>query len=220
MDRIITIGRQFGSGGHESGKRLAEKLGIPFYDKEILTLAAENSHFAESYLKKIDEQRPNFLSMGMGGITAGSALSATSESFVNHFYHLSPNDQAFLEIGKVMKELASQGPCVIAGRCADYVLRDFNPIKFFLTAELEDRIKRKIALEEHAHLDLEQMGKLINTTDRNRSKYYEYYTHEKWGMAANYHLCINTSSVGVDGAVELMYLFLEEFGKKTLMPDM
>lgn len=102
MDRIITIGRQFGSGGHESGKRLAEKLGIPFYDKEILTLTAEKTHFAESYLEIIDEKRPSFLSMGMG-------TGAMNDSFVNYFYHLSPNDQAFLEIGKVMKDLAKQG---------------------------------------------------------------------------------------------------------------
>lgn len=212
MNRIITIGRQFGSGGHESGKRLAEKLKIPFYDKNILTLTAEKSHFAESYLEIIDEKRPSLVSLGMGA-------SALSDSFVNHYYHLSPNDQAFLEIGKVMRELAQKGPCVITGRCADYVLKEFNPINFFISAKMEDRINRKIALEEHSDIDAEQMEKIITATDKNRSKYYEYYTHQKWGEASNYHMCIDTSSVGVDGAVELMLLFVDEFGKKNIMPD-
>lgn len=213
MDRIITIGRQFGSGGHESGKRLAEKLGIPFYDKEILTLTAEKTHFAESYLEIIDEKRPSFLSMGMG-------TGAMNDSFVNYFYHLSPNDQAFLEIGKVMKDLAKQGPCVITGRCADYVLKEFNPINFFISAKLEERVSRKMALEEHGEMTADDMEKIITSADRNRSKYYEYYTHEKWGEASHYHMCIDTSSVGVDGAVKLMKLFVEEFGKKNIMPDM
>ena len=207
MDRIITIGRQFGSGGHESGKRLAEKLGIPFYDKEILTLTAEKSHFAESYLEKIDERRPGILSMGIGASGAG-------------FYSLSPNDQAFLAMGKAMKELAEKGPCVIIGRCAGYVLRDFSPINFFISAKLEDRIQRKLALGAHPDYDVDQMEKLICTTDKNRSKYFEYYTHSKWGDASSYHMCIDTSNVGVDGAVDLMCMFIEQFGKKNIMPDM
>ena len=213
MNRIITIGRQFGSGGHESGKRLAQKLKIPFYDKSILTITAEKSLFSETYLQTIDEKRPSLVSLGVGA-------TPMSDSFVNYFYHLSPNDQAFLEIGKVMKDIAQKGPCVIIGRCADYVLKEFNPINFFICADLEDRIKRKLALEEHSETSAEQMEKIINAADKNRSKYYEYYTHQRWGEAPNYHMCIDTSSVGVDGAVELMSLFVDEFGKKNIMPDM
>ena len=219
MDRVITIGRQYGSGGHEAGKRLAEKLGIPFYDKNILTLTAENSHFSESYLNTIDEKKPNLLSLGIGGISAGSALSVISEGFVDSYYHLSQNDRAFLAISKVMKEVASKGPCVVIGRCSDYVLKDFNPINFFLTAQLEDRIDRKLALEEHSGIKNSEMEKIILSVDKNRAKFYEYYSHEKWGDAANYHMCIDTSFVGVDGAVELMCLFVQEYGKNNLMPD-
>lgn len=217
MTHVITIGRQFGSGGHEVGLRLAKKLGIPFFDKEILTLTAENSRFAESYLKKLDEQKPSFLNIGSAGMLSGSATSRQVN--VNQFYHLSPNDQIFLEQSKVMQELAAKGPCVIVGRGSDYVLRELDPINFFIYAEMEDRINRKLALEENAGHTRETMEKLIKTTDKNRAKYYEYYTHERWGDAKNYHLCIDTSVVGVDGAVNVILSFIDEFRKKNIMPD-
>lgn len=219
MNKIITIGRQFGSGGHEAGKRLADKLGIPLYDKEILTMTAENSHFAESFLKKIDETRPSFLNLGMGGMAAGTALAATNEAFVNQFYSLSPNDQAFLEMSKVLKNIAAKGPCIIIGRCADYILKEFEPVNFFLCADLDQRVRRKMALDEHSGVTEEEMTKLVETTDKNRAKFYEYYSHDRWGEASHYHMCIDTGKVGVDGAVRLMCLYIEEFGKKNIMPD-
>ncbi len=219
MGHVITIGRQFGSGGHEVGRRLAQRLGIPFYDKELITLTAEQSRFAESYLSKMDEQKPSILNMNTAGIIPGAGVAMAREVVVNQFYNLSPNDQVFLEKSKVIQELAEKGSCVIVGRCADYVLRDYDTVNFFVLATLEDRINRKLALEEHAEHNKASMEKLIKTTDKNRSKYYEYYTHKKWGEASNYDLCVNTSAVGVDGAVEVMMKFIEEFKKKTLMPD-
>jgi len=220
MNKIITIGRQFGSGGHEAGKRLAEKLGIPLYDKELLKLTAENSHFAESFLDKIDETRPSLLNLGMGGVSVGTALAGNGEGFVNPFYSLSPNDQAFLEMSKMMRAVAAEGPCIVIGRCADYVLKEFDPVNFFLCADLSQRIRRKMALKENGDVTEDQMAKLIESTDRNRAKFYEYYSHARWGEASHYHMCIDTGKVGVDGAVELMCLYLEEFGGKNLMPDM
>ncbi|MCQ2411597.1 MAG: cytidylate kinase-like family protein [Sphaerochaetaceae bacterium] len=219
MGRVITIGRQFGSGGHEVGLRLAKRLGIPFYDKEIITLTAENSRFAESYLKKMDEQKPNFLNIGSTTMVSGAGVSTSAESAMNQFYHLSPNDQIFLAKSKVMQDLAAKGPCVIVGRCADYILRDLDPVNFFIYADLKDRVERKLALEEHAGMTAQAMEKLIKNTDKNRSKFYEYYSHQVWGDAKNYNLCIDTSSVGVDGAVEIMMKFIEEFRKKNILPD-
>lgn len=219
MGRVITIGRQFGSGGHEVGLRLAKRLGIPFYDKELLTLTSENSRFAESYLKKMDEQKPSFLNVGSTSIVSGAGVSSSAETSMNQFYHLSPNDQIFLAQSKVMHDLAAKGPCVIVGRCADYVLRDFDPVNFFVYADLKDRVERKLALEEHIGMNAQAMEKLIKSTDKNRSKFYEYYSHTVWGDAKNYHLCIDTSSVGVDGAVEIMMKFIEEFRKKNILPD-
>ena len=219
MGRVITIGRQFGSGGHEVGLRLAKRLGIPFYDKELLSLTAQNSRFAESYLEKMDEQKPSFLNIGSAGLISGAGLSSHAENAMNQFYHLSPNDQIFLATSKVMHSLAEKGPCVIVGRCADYILRDIEPVNFFIYADMQDRIARKIALDDHQHLNEQEMEKLIRQTDKTRGKYYEYYSHEVWGAAKNYHLCIDTSVVGVDGAVEIIMKFIEEFRKKNIMPD-
>ncbi|MBQ5365696.1 MAG: cytidylate kinase-like family protein, partial [Spirochaetales bacterium] len=181
MGRVITIGRQFGSGGHEVGLRLAKRLGIPFYDKELLSLTAQNSRFAESYLEKMDEQKPSFLNIGSAGLISGAGLSSHAENAMNQFYHLSPNDQIFLATSKVMHSLAEKGPCVIVGRCADYILRDIEPVNFFIYADIQDRIARKIALDDHQHLNEQEMEKLIRQTDKTRGKYYEYYSHEVWG---------------------------------------
>ena len=219
MPRVITIGREFGSGGHEVGLRLAKKMGIPFYDKEILSLTAKNSRFAESYLEKMDEQKPSFLNVGSAGLMSGAGGTSSAQSAMNQFYNLSANDQIFLETSKVMQQIAEKGPCVIVGRCADYILRDLDPVNLFICADLPDRIARKLALEENKDMDEQAMEKKIRQTDKTRSKYYEYYSHEVWGAAENYHLCINTSVVGVDGAVEIIYKFVEEFRKKNLMPD-
>ena len=219
MGRVITIGRQFGSGGHEVGLRLAKRLDIPFYDKELLSLTAENSRFAESYLAKMDEQKPSFLNLGSAGLISGAGLATHTENAMNQFYHLSPNDQIFLATSKVMHALAEKGPCVIVGRCADYILRDIDPVNFFIYADMKDRIARKMALDDHSGMTEQEMEKLIKQTDRTRGKYYEYYSHELWGVAKNYHLCIDTSVVGVDGAVEIIMKFIEEFRKKNIMPD-
>ena len=219
MPRVITIGRQFGSGGHEVGSRLAKKMGIPFYDKEILRLTAKNSRFAESYLEKMDEQKPSFLNVGSAGLMSGAGGTSSAQGAITQFYNLSPNDQIFLETSKVMNSLAEKGPCVIVGRCADYILRELDPINFFICADIQDRVARKLALEEHSDMTEQEMEKLIRQTDKSRSKYYEYYSHEIWGSADNYHMCINTSVVGVDGAVEIIMKFVEEFRKKNLMPD-
>ena len=219
MPRVITIGRQFGSGGHEVGSRLAKKMGIPFYDKEILRLTAKNSRFAESYLEKMDEQKPSFLNVGSAGLMSGAGGTSSAQGAITQFYNLSPNDQIFLETSKVMNSLAEKGPCVIVGRCADYILRDLDPVNFFICADIQDRVARKLALDEHSGMTEQEMEKLIRQTDKSRSKYYEYYSHEIWGSADNYHMCINTSVVGVDGAVEIIMKFVEEFRKKNLMPD-
>lgn len=212
IDKVITIGRQFGSGGHEVGARLAKKLGIPFYDAQLLKLTAENSRFAESFLEKVDEKKPAFLSVG------ASVMSGSGDAVMNQFLNLSANDQVFVETGKTMHMLAEKGPCVIVGRCADYVLRDVGSINVFISADIKDRVSRKMALEGEK-ISAEEMEKRILTTDKKRAKYYEYYSHEKWGDSSHYNLCINTSSVGVDGAVQLIEMYIEEYKKKDILPD-
>ncbi len=218
MDKVITIGRQFGSGGHEVGYRLAKKLNIPFYDKELLTLTAENSRFAEEYLKKMDEHKPGFLSGGSSGFASGAVIGG-GEGMMSHYYNLSANDQIFLEQGKVIKELASKGPCVIVGRGSDYVLKDFGSINIFVFAPIKDRVVRKMALDEEKKATADEVRKYIEKTDKTRAKYYEYYTHDRWGDAAHYSLCVNTAEVGIDGAVDVICKYVESYGKKSLLPD-
>ena len=113
-----------------------------------------------------------------------------------------------------MHSLAEQGPCVIVGRCADYILRDVDPVNFFICADIKDRVARKLALEDHSTMTEQEMEKLILQTDKKRGKFYEYYSHSVWGAAANYHLCIDTSVVGVDGAVEILRRSFRIFMRK------
>jgi len=209
MDKIITISRQYGSGGHEVGKRLAKKLNIPFYDGELVSIAAKNSRFAESYLKKMDEQKPNFFNLG----------SITSFPSFNNAPTVSPNDEVFLLILKTIKDLASNGPCVIVGHCADYILKDLNPINVFISADFEDRVQRKLALDENKGSSREDVEELVVSKEKKRAKFHEYYSHDKWGDASLYDLCINTSIVGVDGAVDLIVDFINASGKKSILPD-
>ena len=218
MNYVITIGREFGSGGHEVGSRLAKRLGIPFYDKEILSLTAENSRFAESYLQKVDEKRPVFLGGG-ASFLSGAAFGSAGEAMMSQFYHLSVNDQVFLEQSKVMHELAKKGSCVIVGRGSDYVLRDEKSINIFICADLKDRVKRKLSLAENSGLTEEQVEKIIVNTDKTRAKFYEYYTHESWGDSRHYDLCVNTSSVGIDGAVDVIADFIKTYHTKSILPD-
>ncbi len=211
MNHVITIGRQFGSGGHEVGRRLSAKYGIPFYDKELLTLTAEDSNFDESFLNKMDEKRPDFISMSVSGFYSGPDMNL-------HNYYFSKDD-VFLAVGKKMHELAEKGSCVFIGRCSDYVLRDLNPINIFICAKIEERIKRKFEIGKHPDFTEKEMKKHIEDRDKKRSKFYEYYSHEKWGECNHYHLCIDTSYIGVDGAVNLISQYLDDYGKGNIMPD-
>lgn len=211
MNEVITIGRQFGSGGHEVGCRLAKVLNIPFYDDELLTITAENSQLSESFIAKIDEQKPGILSRGNTEIGGNFALGS--------YYQLSANDRVFVEMCKTMRSLAEKGQCVIVGRCADYVLRNMPTIDFFICADIEDRIARKITLEKEQNVSEQDMKKRILDTDKARAKYYEYYTHTKWGDYSHYHLCLNTSNVGIDGAVRTLEKYVTEFGKNSILPD-
>ncbi len=219
MDRSITIGRQFGSGGHEVGFRLSKKLGIPFYDGEIIVLTAKKSTLAESYLRKMEEKKPSFLNVGSAGLFADSAVSASSDCMINRMYSLSAYDKVFLEQSEVIKNLAKKEPCVIVGRASDYVLREMHSINVFLCADMKDRIARKLSLEGKQGYDEASMEKLVRRKDKARAKYYEYYTHERWGDSSHYDLCINTSTVGVDGAVNIILKYISEYGLKNIMPD-
>ena len=194
--RIITISREFGSGGRTIGKMVAEKLGIAFYDKELITLAAEESGFAEHLFEKNDRNITNSLlySLSMYGNTMG-------------LYDMPLNDKLFIAQSKTIQNVAEKGPCVIVGRCADYVLRNKpNVLNVFIHSDMESKIRRVV---EDYCVESDNVVELINKTDKRRANYYNYYTGMKWGRAENYHLALRTDCIGIDGAVETLIRFIE-----------
>lgn len=197
---VITIGRQYGSGGHDIGKKLAEELEITFYDEELLDRAAKDSGLCQELFENHDEKPTNsFLySLVMDTYSTGYASSAFTEMPLNH--------KVFLAQFETIKKIAEEGPCVIVGRCADYALADFpNVVNVFLHADLESRIVR---IARRRDVTDAKAKDLIHKTDKRRASYYNYYTSKKWGEAAGYDLCLNTSTLGIDGTIQMIKDFV------------
>lgn len=197
---IITIGRQFGSGGREVGEKLAQALNIPFYNREILDMAAEKSGMSREVFEKVDETAASSLlySVVTGGYMFGNHISPTLD--------LPINDKLFIIESDVIKEIAKQGSCVIVGRCADYILRnDPDLINIFIHADLDKRVDRAVNIYNIAK---DKAEATINKTDKKRANFYHYYTGEKWGYGANYHLSIDSGKIGTEGCVDVIKAFL------------
>ncbi len=197
---IITIGRQYGSGGHDIGKQLAEELNVPFYDKALLERAAKDSGLCQEIFENHDEKPTNsFLySLVMDTYSLGYTTSSFSEMPLNH--------KIFLAQFDAIKNIAKEGPCVIVGRCADYALAEFpNVVNVFLHADLQDRIVR--IARRHDLTDAKAKD-LIIKTDKRRASYYNYYTSKKWGDAAGYDLSLNTATLGIDGTIHMIREFV------------
>lgn len=201
---VITIGRQYGSGGRNIGIRLAEKLGVPFYDQEILKHAAEQSGLCEKILENYDEKPRSFLySIAMDPF--GYALGGIPANTLDQKVYLATFD--------TIQRLADQGSCVIIGRCADYVLREReNVLRAFLYAPLTSRIA---AVMERDGLREAEAKQKIQRMDKSRAAYYEFYTTQKWGAVASYDLCVDTELLGQEGTVELLCHVLEKRQGKT-----
>lgn len=188
---IICIGRQYGSGGRYIGKMLAKELNIPCYDKELLLEASRDSKINEIVVSENDEKPNNF----MYSLFAGSAS-----------YGLPINQQVFLAQFDAIRKLASQGSCVVIGRCADYILEDLdNVVSIFIHAPLEERIKRAVAY--YGITDVNAKGQL-KKMDRKRKDYYNFYTNKKWGQADSYDLTIN-SEIGIEKAVQIIKEYIK-----------
>ncbi len=186
---IITIGREFGSGGRELGKRLAESLGYAYYDEEILTAIAEHSGLAEAYVKGIVE---NVVPRAYP-ITYGRTFGTVSAFNENHL-------KIFQAQEEVLRSLAQKKNCVIVGRCADIILKDLKPLNLFVYADMETKIQRcrfKASVDEK--LSDKELKRLIQKTERQRKYYYETITDQIWGAKENYHLCINTTGPKING---------------------
>lgn len=210
VSTIITVGRQYGSGGRYVARLLAEKLGIPFYDKELLAEVAKDSGFNEDLLQEHDEKNTrNFLFSMMGGQTMGDAGSMYLDMPLNH--------RIFLAQFDTIRRIAGQGPCVIVGRCADYVLRDQpNVLNVFIKADKEERIRRIV---EYYGADALRAEEMIKKSDKQRASYYNYYATGTWGDVSNYDLCVDTGALGIVGAVDLIAACVDIIQRKSEEKD-
>ncbi len=199
---VITIGRQYGSGGREIGKKLSELLGIGYYDDELIALVAKNSGMSSEALSDVDEKATNSLlyTLAMGGTLFGGNAALA--------YEMPINDKLYIAQSDVIKDLAKREACVIIGRCADYVLKDCdNVLNLFIYADLEKRTAR---VAQRRQITEAKAKDIIIKTDKQRANYYNYYTSRKWGRIENYDLCIDSGKLGVDKAAQLIANYIKE----------
>ncbi|MGN1147195.1 MAG: AAA family ATPase [Lachnospiraceae bacterium] len=188
-NRIITISREFGSGGRTIGKETAAKLGIPCYDQELIEKIAEESGFAKEYIAEQGEYAPH-------GSWLASALSARD------FNGASTQDQLWSIQRKVIMELAKKGPCVIVGRCADYILKDMaDCLTVFIHADMQHRAERIV--KQYGERDVAP-EKRLKDKDKRRAAYYQFYTDMKWGALENYHITLDSGVLGIDTCVKIL----------------
>ncbi len=196
-NKVITISRQYGSGGREIGERLAEALGVEFFDNKLLEVAAKNSGIHQSHFEENDEKRSNSLlyllstTYGQGGVPF--------------------DDSLFFAKLEAIRKIASEESCVIMGRCADYALKDFsNVLNVFISAPFEARVKRA---EELYGITAKHSADYVKRIDKQRTSYYNYYTDKRWGQPQNYHLCIDSTALGIEGTTAAIIRFANEFFK-------
>lgn len=205
MNTIITIGRQFGSGGREIGEKLANHFGIKYYDKELLTRAAKESGFCEEMMHNHDERPTNsFLyNLVMDTYSFGYNSSAFVDMPISH--------KVFLAQFDTIKKIADEGPCVIVGRCADYALSEYkNCLHIFIHADEQSKIKH--IMDKYDDVTTEQKARdMMIKKDKQRQSYYNYYSSKKWGRADSYDLSINSSILGEDGTVRFLIQYIEDF---------
>ena len=182
---VITISREYGSGGRAIGEKLAKELGIPFYNKELILMAAKESGLSEEYIKKTEQMKATSF---LYGLYMGAQA-------------LPMNDQIFLVQSKIIREIAEEGPCVIVGRCADYILRERDDtLNVFIHAPLSCRAQRAAEVYEKEAANMEDF---VKKQDKKRSSFYNYFSQNKWGDARHYHMTVS-SVYGVDFAVEVL----------------
>lgn len=202
MNTVITIGRQYGSGGRELGQMIAKKLGFDFYDEELVTMAAEKNKMHEDILKAVDEKATKSL---LYTLVTGSDLRFMHSTQ----YDMPINDKLFITQSEIIKGLAEKSSCVIVGRCADYVLRESKHkcIHLFLYADKESKIKR---IATKYDLTDDKAKDKINKIEKTRKSYYNYYSSRDWGNPANYDLCLNTATLGLDKSCDIICEYVKK----------
>lgn len=198
---VINIGRQLGSGGRQIGRLLSSRLDMRFYDKELITLASKQSGLAKEVFEKADEKKSFTLTGGFLGIKT----AILDEGYSNNYLW---NEMLFQIQSDVIQELANKQSCIFVGRCADYILRDHpRVLNIFICAEEKDRIGR---VADYYNTTEKKALELIEKTDKKRAAYYNYYTNKQWGKAESYHLCINSSVLGIEETTD----YIEDFFKR------
>ena len=205
MNTIITISREFCSGGREVGRKLGEKFGINWYDKDLLKRAAKESGLCPDLFEDHDEKpTSSFLyNLVMDTYSFGYSTSTYVDMPIGH--------KVFLAQFDAIKKIAQEGPCVIIGRCADYALADMKTcIKVFIHCDFDKRVIQAMKTYE---LSEDKAKDMIIKTDKKRANYYNYYSNKKWGRAESYDLSINSGVLGIDGSVDIISKFVEDFEK-------
>lgn len=210
---VVTIDREYGSGGHDVGQKLAERLGIKFYDDELINIAAENIGLHKDFVRSNEEKIPGF---SVGSMFSGiESLSA--------FPYNNIQEAEF----ELIKKIASEDSCVIVGRAADYILSDIRHVSIFIFAPTEERIERlkknsdvyNVTFNDEVKTDADY-EKILKVTDKQRRKYYEFYTDNKWGARDSYDILINTHKTGIDGAVDIIETYINSSKGKDLLSDL
>lgn len=205
---VITIGRQFGSGGHEVGRKLADSFGIPFYDNELISIAAKESGLCPEFFEKADEHASDSLSYAF-------AMGFPFFGNISPYNNYLSNDSLFKIQSDTIRNLAAEGSCVLVGRCADYILRDdVRCVNTFIHTSLEKRVER--IMSSH-NLTVEDARELIEKTDKSRANFYNYYSNKTWGVASSYHLSVDSYALGIDDTVAFIRKFVEK--KLSLLPS-
>ncbi len=203
MNKIITIGREFGSGGREVGRRLSDQLGFAYYDQEIITEISKRTKLSEQYVRQVSERRPVTAFPIHTGISFFAAPDAVFQQSMT----------VFSEQHKLLKELADKSDCIIVGRCADYILRDRNPFRIFVYADEASRLARcmarKLPNEDYSE---REMKRKIAEIDRARAGYYSFFSDQKWGDKSGYDLMVNTT----DRDIKLLSTALAEYVKSII----
>ena len=199
--KIVTISRQYGSGGRYIGENLAKAMGVPCYDEKLIDMVEKESGFAQSFVAEKGERMTGSLLFNI----------ASSLSFANNVFStnngVTLQDEIYFTQNRIIKELADKGPCVIVGRCADYILREREDcLNVFIFADNESKIERA---EKYFNITREEAPAVLKKKDKARANHYKYYTDQEWGMASNYDLCLNSGLIGIEGCVKAIQQVLE-----------
>lgn len=199
--KIVTISRQYGSGGRYIGENLAKAMGVPCYDEKLIDMVAKESGFAQSFVAEKGERMTGSLLFNI----------ASSLSFANNVFStnngVTLQDEIYFTQNRIIKELADKGPCVIVGRCADYILREREDcLNVFIFADNESKIERA---EKYFNITREEAPAVLKKKDKARANHYKYYTDQEWGMASNYDLCLNSGLIGIEGCVKAIQQVLD-----------